>query len=204
MSLRRPHPSGRYRKLGLTPAEHVIRAFGQNRVIAHVLHGLGERVVVDKLGIAEDAWPHAEKGLDALVVQGHLFAEFFGGIEEGQRMVIGFGKQLHAARFHQFPEALDDLGRVALELVERGAGNGEAHLEAALVATDQLEQKSIHGQVALAGHLRAGCRSWRPHPRKRNPARCRKRCNASDGRADGPESKSKSLTYQFPPGTSCA
>ena len=68
-------------------------------------------------------------------------------------MVIGFGKQLHAARFHQFPEALDDLGRVALELVERGAGNGEAHLEAALVATDQLEQKSIHGQVALAGHL---------------------------------------------------
>ena len=83
----------------------------------------------------------------------HLKTEFFRRIEKGEGMGACLGEHLHAACFHKFPVALDNLRGIGLKLVQRRAGNGKTRLEAPLMAFDESEQQGVHGQIALAGHL---------------------------------------------------
>ena len=131
----------------------MVGAFRQDGLVAHFLHGTGQGVVVDELGIAERGGPHTEQLFDAVIVQADLLPELVRRVEEGQRVVVGLGKQLHAAGGHQLPVALDDFRGVGLELVQGRAGDGETHLELPLMAPDELEQQGVHGQIAFARHL---------------------------------------------------
>ena len=140
-------------EVGAAPAQHMVGAFRQDGLVAHLLDGAGQGVVVDELGIAERCGPYPKKFLDAVVVQTDLLPELVRRVEEGQGMVVGLGKQFHTAGGHQFTVALDDFRGIGLELVQRRAGDGEAHLELSLMAPDEPEQQGVHGKIAFACHL---------------------------------------------------
>ena len=64
-------------------------------------------------------------------------------------MVVGLAEELHATGLGELAEALDDLGRVAVELLQGRTGDGEGQLELALALGDRLEQEFVHRQIAL-------------------------------------------------------
>ena len=92
-----------------------------------------------------------EQVLDGLLVLEHLVGELGLGSEGRQGVVIGLAQELHAAGLGQGAEAVDHVRREALELLQGGTGDGERHLELALVRMDQLEKLGVHREIALLG-----------------------------------------------------
>ena len=129
----------------------MIGAFGEDGVVAHVLDHLGDIVAVDQLGVAEHVRHDAEMLLDEIVMHGDLGLELLGIEERGQRVRVGLGDDLRAAGIDERLEAVEDLGLVLGELVERDAGDRERNLELALPLLDHFQQQGVHGQVAFAG-----------------------------------------------------
>src|SRR5436853_168563 len=79
-------------KVGAAIAEDVVCAFGEDGVVAHVADEMGQVVVVDQFGVAEDAGFLAEHFFDQLVMQLDLLAEFLARVEEGERVIVSFRK----------------------------------------------------------------------------------------------------------------
>ena len=71
--------------------------------------------------------------------------------EGNQGMVVCFAQKLHAAGFREFPEALRNLGSIAVELFQCTAGNGKSHLEPAIRLPDSIQQQRIRGKITLLG-----------------------------------------------------
>ncbi len=71
----------------------------------------------------------------------------------GERVVIGLREQLDRPSGGQPPEARDQVRRVALHLLERGAGDRVGRPEAALGALNELLDERVHRPVALVGDL---------------------------------------------------
>ncbi len=67
-------------------------------------------------------------------------------VEEGQAVVVGLGQELDAAGLGEAPEAVENLGCVALELLERDARDRERHPEAG--------DQTLSGRVAAEAAAR--------------------------------------------------
>ena len=98
-------------------------AFGEHGLESEVIDLAGDGVGVDELGVAEGHGLHAEVLLDGLLVLLHLMDELGRGGEGGQGVVVGLAEELHLAGGRQFLEAVKHLRGVAVELLERGAGD---------------------------------------------------------------------------------
>ena len=133
------------------PAHDVAGALGEHRLEAEVVHAFANGVGVDELGVAEGGRGDTEQVLDGLLVLHHLVGELGLGGEGGQGMVIRLAEELDAARRGQGAEAVDHVRGEALELLQGGTGDGERHLELALVRLDQLQELGVHRQIALLG-----------------------------------------------------
>ena len=79
----------------------------------------------------------------------HLVGELLLGDQGSQGMVVGLAEELHTAGLGELAEALDDLGGIAVELLQDRTGDGEGQLEFPLVPGDRLEQELVHRQIAL-------------------------------------------------------
>ena len=64
-------------------------------------------------------------------------------------MVIRLAEELDLTRVSEGPEAVDHLGSIALEHLERGSRNGERHLVRALLRLQLLEQDGVHRKIAF-------------------------------------------------------
>ncbi len=64
-------------------------------------------------------------------------------------MIICFAKELHASCIGQCLEAVDHFRSISVELLESGTGNGESHLERALVFLDKIQQEAVHRKITL-------------------------------------------------------
>ena len=133
------------------PAHDVAGALGEHRLEAEAVHAFADGVGVDELGVAEGGRRDAEQVLDGLLVLHHLVGELGLGGKGRQGVVIGLAQELHAAGRGQGAEAVNHVRGEALELLQGGAGDGERHLELALVRLDQLEQLGVHREIALLG-----------------------------------------------------
>ena len=126
--------------------------FGEHGLEAHVRDGHADVVGIDELGVAEDLGFHAQIFFEGGFLLLDLIAEFHHVLESRKAVVVGFAEYLHATGVHEGLEAVDNLGSVTVELLQHSAGDGECHLEFALVLLDCLEQELIHGQIALLRH----------------------------------------------------
>ena len=59
----------------------------------------------------------------------YLAFEFRAGVEESERVVVGFAEKFDATRRGERLQALDDFGRVPEQLFKRDARDGKAHAE---------------------------------------------------------------------------
>ena len=142
-------------EIGAAVAQHLIGPFGEDGVVPHVGHEMGQIVVVNQFGVPEDARFLAEKALDQFAVLLDLGTEFLSRIEKCQRVVIGFGKKLDAAGGVEFLKGLDDLRRILRELFDGDSGQRVAHAEAALVGLDRIEHDAVGRQVAALSDFSA-------------------------------------------------
>ena len=126
---------------------------GVARGVFHLGDVLGEFVVVDELGVAEEGGCLAEEVLDLPGVHVNLAVELVAGVDEGEGVVVGLADELAAAGVGELFEEVDDIGAPGLELVEADAGDGVGDAEVALVAFDEVEDEGGRGAVALVGDL---------------------------------------------------
>ena len=82
----------------------------------------------------------------------HLMPELTEIGKRGKGVVIGFPEELHATGLRQLAETFDHLRGVPVELLQRGAGDRERHLELPLVFPDQVKQEIVHRNIASLGH----------------------------------------------------
>ena len=134
------------------PAHNVAGAFREHSLESEVIDLAGDGVGIDELGVAEGHGSDAEVFLDGLLVLLHLVDELGGGGQGGKRVVVGLAEELHLAGGRKLTEAVQHLGGVAVELLERRAGDRKSHLELALALGDGLEKQFIHRQIALLRH----------------------------------------------------
>ena len=140
-------------EVGRLPTKHMPRALREHLRKPHGRHAAPYKVAIDKLRIAERGGNLPKQALHALAVLPHLPFERIALPERHQRMRVGLSQHLYLARPRKLLEGAQHLGRVHLELVERNARNGKGKFHPAPVARYQLEEKRIHRQVALFGHL---------------------------------------------------
>ena len=140
--------------LGRAAGEDIIPAFGEDSAEAEGGRFQGEIVVVDKLGVAEDLRVQVEKAVDGLAVEVHLGAKFIGRIEGGEGVVVGLREELDIAGGGEPLEERQDVGGVAFELFEGGAGDGEGDAELARVALDELKEEGGGGTITSIGDAR--------------------------------------------------
>ena len=138
--------------VGAPPSHDVTGALGEHGLVAEVIDGIADGVGIDKLGVAEGDGLHTEILLDGSLVLLHLVLELGVGCERSKRVVIGLAEELDASRSREAAEAVDHLRSVAVELLKRGTGDGERHLERSLALLDSLEEEFIHREVALLGY----------------------------------------------------
>lgn len=105
-------------EVGGAEAEDVVGTFGEEAVVAHVADEVGEVVVVDEFGVAEDARFLAEELFDFGAVEFDLGAEFVAGVEEGEGVVVGFVEEFDVAGVGELFEVFDDFWGVFFELFE--------------------------------------------------------------------------------------
>src|SRR5262245_22699055 len=87
--------------------EDVVRAFGEDRVVAHVADEVRQVVVVDQLRVAENARLLAEILLDLLAMQIDLRPEFFARVEEGERVIVRLIEEFDATGLRQLLERVE-------------------------------------------------------------------------------------------------
>ena len=140
-------------EIGAAPVDDLIRALREDGPEALFLGDIRDIVVVDELRVAEGRGRDVEVFLHEAVVLIDLGPELVHGEEKGQGMGVGLGKHFHAARVHELLEALEHVRRELHHLIDEDAGEGEAHLEGAVMPLYLAVEKVVHGQVALLGHL---------------------------------------------------
>jgi hypothetical protein len=67
-------------------------------------------------------------------------------------MVIGFGQKLHASGFGQLLEGSQDIGAMAVKLLQTGTCNGKCHFKPAFIFQNQLMEKAVNRQIANVGN----------------------------------------------------
>ncbi len=84
--------------------EVAVRAFGHDAFESHEAGDLGDLVVEDELGVAEDGRRLAEEFLDHARMFRDLFAEFAERFDGTERVVVRLGEEFDLARFGQLLE----------------------------------------------------------------------------------------------------
>ena len=131
----------------------MLGSFGQHRAESHAGDRGADVVRIDELRIAECRGLHAELLFHEVHVELYLLGEVLLRGERGERMGVGFGEELHAARGGELLERIEYLGGIGAELFDGDAGDRERAAEPALVLLDELQQQGVHRQIALACHL---------------------------------------------------
>ena len=72
-------------------------------------------------------------------------------------MVIGLAQELHTSGLCQFPEALDNLRIITVELLENRTGNGESDLELPLIPVDKFQKQRVGRKVTPLGNPAGDC-----------------------------------------------
>ena len=139
--------------VGRFPPQHVLGSFGQHRAEAHAGDHRADLVRIDQLRVAESGGFHPELLFDKVRVQFDLLREILLRSQRGQRVGVGLGEELHAARRGKLLERVEHFGGEGAELFDGDARDRERTAELALVLPDELEQQGVHRQVALAGDL---------------------------------------------------
>jgi hypothetical protein len=121
--------------------------------VFHVGDEVGEFVVVDEFGVAEDAGCDPEELFDLGRVHVDLLDKLTLGINEGEGVAVGLADELAAAGVGELLEEVDDIGAELLKLFEGDAGDGVGDAEVALVAFDQVEDQFGCWAIALVGDL---------------------------------------------------
>ena len=111
---------------------------------------MGQVVVVDQLGVAENLRRLAEHCLDFALVHVDLHFELGFGVEESQAVVIGLGDQFDPSRVSQVLEGLQRFRRQFFQLFDDRAGDRQAEFELGIMF-QELEQPGVGRQVGFLG-----------------------------------------------------
>ena len=139
--------------VGRLPAQHVLGSLGKHRAEAHFGDHGADVVRVDQLRIAEGRGFHAELLLEHGGMELDLLDEVLLRRKRCERVGVGLGEELHAARGGELLERVEDLGGIGPHLFDGDSRDGERAAEFTLVFLDELQQQGVHRQVALPGHL---------------------------------------------------
>ena len=112
----------------------MVCTFGNYRVeAANLVDNRRQAVVVNKLGISENARCLTEKTFDGLPVGLYLVDKFVLRIQKAQTVIIGFAEKLHAAGVGQLFECGQYLRRKPFELFEQNACDAIGYFKFSLV-----------------------------------------------------------------------
>jgi hypothetical protein len=129
--------------------EDMIGAFADNALEAELRDQVGEIVVVNQFGVAEDLGFLAEVFFDESALEVDLFGELFSAIEERKGMIIGFGEEFDAPCVGKSLEGVEDLWIILLELLDDDAGERIRTAEMAVVLFDQVEHDLIGRKITF-------------------------------------------------------
>ena len=134
------------------PPEHWPPPLGDNASVALRICPRAKVVAVGELGVAKDSGQNTEEAFYHLAMLGNLPLKFWERIEEGERMIIRFAKNLDATSRDQLPEEVKHAGRVSFYLREDDTREGEGDPEFRM-SLKQCEQKRCGREVRFLGNL---------------------------------------------------
>jgi hypothetical protein len=134
----------------------VVCAFGNYRIeAANLVNDGGQTVVVNKLGVSEDARRLTKEMLNSPPVGLYLVDKLISGIQRSQTVVISFAEKFHTAGVSQLLERGQYLRRELFELLKQNACNTIGYFKLSSVFADKLEHQFIRREVTFAGDLPA-------------------------------------------------
>ncbi len=136
-------------------SQNLVHPLGEDGVVSHVAHEMGQIVVVDQLGIAKNPRLLAEQVLDVLPVLFDLGPEFLARIKERQGVVICFVEKFHASGLVQVVEGFHCFRDILLDLLQGRAGDRIGDAEPPLMNADRFQQRPIGRDIAFVGDLPA-------------------------------------------------
>src|SRR3989344_115008 len=103
-------------------------------------------VIKDELSVPKNLRRHAKERAHLIAMELYLLSKFLARVEEGERVVVSLGEELHSSSIHKTLEGVHDVEAKALHLLHKDPRKRVAHAELRVLGK-QREHHLVGGQV---------------------------------------------------------